>query len=60
MLEDHCTILKNNTPIPTHKVLIGDFNDIPQIMETTFSSHKVEGIDLPVILNSSLVNQTVE
>ena len=49
MLEDHwSTILKNKTPIPTHKVLIGDLNDIPQIM------------DLPVILNSSLVNETVE
>ena len=61
MLEDHwSTILKNNTPIPTHKVLIGDLNDIPQIMETTFLSGKVESIDLPVILNSSLVNETVE
>ena len=61
MLEDHwSTILKNTTPIPTHKVLIGDLNDIPPIMETTFLSGKVEGIDLPVILNSSLVNQTVE
>ena len=60
MLEDHwSTILKNNTPIPTHKVLIGDLNDIPQIMETTYSSGKVESIDLPVILNSSLVNETV-
>ena len=56
MLKDHwSTILKNNTPIPTHKFLISDLNDIPQIMETTFLSGKVEGIDLPVILNSSLV-----
>ena len=58
MLEDHCsTILKNNTFIPTHKVLI---SDIPQIMETTFLSGKVESIDLSVILNSSLVNENVE
>ena len=56
MLDDHwSTILKNNTPIPTHKFLISDLNDIPQIMETTFLSGKVEGIDLPVIINSSLV-----
>ena len=50
----------SNTPMPTHKVLIGDLNDIPQIIETTFLSGKVESIDLSVILNSSLVNETLE
>ena len=61
MLEDHgITILKNNTPIPTRIVLMGDLSDIPQIMETTFFSGQVESIDLPVIPNSSLVNATVD
>ena len=58
MLEDHwSTILKNNTPIPTHKLLVGDLNDIPQIIETIFLSGKVENI---VILNSPFVNEIVE
>ena len=58
MLDDHwSTILKNNIPIPTHKLLVGDLNDIPQIIETTFLSGKVENI---VILSSPFVNEIVE
>ena len=51
--------MKNRTPIPTHRISIGDLDQIPQIKETAFLSDKVERIH-PINWERSIVNEPVE